>query len=641
MLVRVSARTKAAAQASVSASALDLRLVDFGHLWRQLKAAGWRSKPPTGLSKYWAYIRPSSEVPAEGEIVFYGEKAVVEHAIATGLIQDDENNSSGEESGDGGEGESGGGGEAESGGGDRGDGEMVRASQIDCNVALSANTVDALFGSNSEDDGTPALSQNAVGRAFGLSPLRADAVHDSHQSVVIGAFQRLLSETEPDQDSEDDSVKELRDASEGGDAGGPVGPRDPADVNLMKPGDLGEEYESLSSGSDYGQFLTTTTWSLSVLSQTRTGYRTTRIRLTWMPLSLRPWVAPCPSSRWTRKRCETWPGARLRQLLRTMGRAFAEPVDADHQRDEPHERQTVNHRARHERARTSRTENMHTLRELRRRIRGENDYSPREILRVIGLLVAHMLNPTRRVSQHWAMTDDGALSAGAFGKYMNRNRCKSILRDRHFTKNDNPNCQDKLWKIRDVVDVLQERFLSAWTPPNIISFDEGVLPATSRRNTTRMFMPDKPHRYGTKMFEIYVRKHQASESAAQAFDHKTGAAAVIRNLSTVLAGHRGFRVVVIDRFYSSVALAIQLLSMSIYVFGTIMTNHLGFNREVVAAHKTRPRCIERGSFKFARTTTVPTMGQDPAEPEGARDFYVQVPEAGDGLPALAGRGRRA
>ncbi|GMF33646.1 unnamed protein product [Phytophthora fragariaefolia] len=109
-------------------------------------------------------------------------------------------------------------------------------------------------------------------------------------------------------------------------------------------------------------------------------------------------------------------------------------------------------------------------------------------------------------------------------------------------------------------------------------------------------------------FEIYVGKCRASESAEQAFDHKTGAAAVIKNLNTVLAGHdRGFRVVVIDRFYSSVALAIQLLSMSVYVIGTVMTNRLGFDRAVVAEHKTRPRSIERGSFKFSRSTAVPTM----------------------------------
>ncbi|GMF55305.1 unnamed protein product [Phytophthora fragariaefolia] len=130
-----------------------------------------------------------------------------------------------------------------------------------------------------------------------------------------------------------------------------------------------------------------------------------------------------------------------------------------------------------------------------------------------------------------------------------------------------------------------------------------------------MFMPDKPHRYGTKMFmtydsatafEIYVGKHRASESAEQAFDHKTGAAAVIRNLNTVIAGHdRGFRIVVIDHFHSSVALAIQLLFMSVYMIGTIMTNRLGIDRVVVAERKTRPRSIERESFKFPRSAAVP------------------------------------
>eukprot|EP00644_Phytophthora_capsici_P018111 jgi/Phyca11/114189/e_gw1.25.495.1 len=114
-------------------------------------------------------------------------------------------------------------------------------------------------------------------------------------------------------------------------------------------------------------------------------------------------------------------------------------------------RQTVDQRARFERSRAPRTEKMQTLRELRRRIRREDEYTPREILCVIGLLVAHMLNPTRRFSQHWAMTDDGALTAGAFGTFMSRNRCTSILRDLHFANNETPNRHDKLWKIRDVV----------------------------------------------------------------------------------------------------------------------------------------------------------------------------------------------
>ncbi|POM79653.1 Hypothetical protein PHPALM_2619 [Phytophthora palmivora] len=155
----------------------------------------------------------------------------------------------------------------------------------------------------------------------------------------------------------------------------------------------------------------------------------------------------------------------------------------------------------------------------------------------MGLLVAHMLcPPQRRFSQHWSMTEDGAVPAGTFGKYMPRNRCQDILRDLHFVDNKGDPTRDKLRKLRPVVDKIQQRFLAGWTLPAVFSFDEGVLPATSRRNTTRMFMPDKPHRYGSKMFmtcdsktaychrfEIYVGKLKAREDQADAFDHKTGA----------------------------------------------------------------------------------------------------------------------
>ncbi|RAW19873.1 hypothetical protein PC110_g23685, partial [Phytophthora cactorum] len=114
-----------------------------------------------------------------------------------------------------------------------------------------------------------------------------------------------------------------------------------------------------------------------------------------------------------------------------------------------------------------------------------------------------MLNPmTRRFSRHWAMTDDGAIPAGNFGKLTVRNRCTPILRDLHFVNNESTRARDKLWNLRPVVNVLQSRFLSRWSLPSKVSFDEGVLPATSRHNTTRMFIPDKPRRYGTKMFMV-------------------------------------------------------------------------------------------------------------------------------------------
>ncbi|KAG6618509.1 uncharacterized protein IUM83_01177 [Phytophthora cinnamomi] len=141
-----------------------------------------------------------------------------------------------------------------------------------------------------------------------------------------------------------------------------------------------------------------------------------------------------------------------------------------------------------------------------------------------------------------------------------------------------------------------------------------------------MFMLDKPHRYETKMFMIcdsktaychrceellyvvYVGKRDVGDTQADAVDHKIGAAAVIRNLKVVLANNRlAYHAVVVDRFYSSIPLAVELLTMSVYIVGTIMTNRLGFSRNVRETRRTRPSSIPRGSFTFSRSVAVPSM----------------------------------
>jgi hypothetical protein len=89
--------------------------IDFRHLWRQLRAAGWKSKRPTGIQTEWTYKSP------EGENVLVGERAVVEHAFQSGLLVEDEEEGGGHVEhgggGDGGIGHDNGGGVEHSGGG--------------------------------------------------------------------------------------------------------------------------------------------------------------------------------------------------------------------------------------------------------------------------------------------------------------------------------------------------------------------------------------------------------------------------------------------------------------------------------------------------------------------------------------------
>ncbi|ETI38981.1 hypothetical protein F443_15376 [Phytophthora nicotianae P1569] len=134
-----------------------------------------------------------------------------------------------------------------------------------------------------------------------------------------------------------------------------------------------------------------------------------------------------------------------------------------------------------------------------------------------------------------------------------------ITRNLHFNNNQNPRAKtDRAWKIRSVVTMLQQTFVESYIPPAELSFDEAMLPSRSSYNRTRMFIKDKPHKW-------------------------------------------------VDRFYTSIVLAVQLLIMGFYTIGTIMTNRRGFCKVVVAKMKKRPKDIPRGTVTFARSKHVNNM----------------------------------
>lgn len=62
-----------------------------------------------------------------------------------------------------------------------------------------------------------------------------------------------------------------------------------------------------------------------------------------------------------------------------------------------------------------------------------------------------------------------------------------------------------------------------------------------------------------------------------------------------------------DRLYTSVALAIQLLLMGFYSIETIMTTRLAFCKDVIDKRKKRPDQVQRGAFKMATSMNVPHM----------------------------------
>ncbi|KAE8884164.1 hypothetical protein PF005_g2462 [Phytophthora fragariae] len=221
--------------------------IDFGHLWRQLRAAGWTSKRPTGIQTEWAYKSP------EGENVLLGERAMVEYAFKSGLLVEDEEHVGEEEGGGEHVGDEGGGGEhgeehvrEEDDGGEHvgeedgvGDDDAIRPSQIDTSVLLSQNTIEQMFGSS---DSETELSQAAVARAFDLS--QRDLQADDEQRDAAASLRLLSDASGLESEGEDERA-----------VTSPIAPprrtRIPlkldADVNVLQDGESSSEYEDFSS----------------------------------------------------------------------------------------------------------------------------------------------------------------------------------------------------------------------------------------------------------------------------------------------------------------------------------------------------------------------------------------------------------
>ncbi|GMF59081.1 unnamed protein product [Phytophthora fragariaefolia] len=235
----------------------------------------------------------------------------------------------------------------------------------------------------------------------------------------------------------------------------------------------------------------------------------------------------------------------------------------------------------------------------------------RELCVFIGLLIARSIVPNKeKLANHWKTREEGAIPRGCFGRFMTRDRFMHISRNLHFSPNDDPKAMtDRAWKLRPVIDALQERFAAGYTPPAIMAFDEAMLPSRSTFNRMRVF-------------EVYCgKKERAGQTSST--DHKSGPAALARNLRLVFgptAPPNGeMRLVVMDRFYSSVPLSMQLLTMGFYSIGTVRTDRQGLSTKLIPKKKkgdknkppkipkNKPANIERGTFIVADSLHVPAM----------------------------------
>ncbi|KAB0803706.1 hypothetical protein PPYR_00676 [Photinus pyralis] len=82
---------------------------------------------------------------------------------------------------------------------------------------------------------------------------------------------------------------------------------------------------------------------------------------------------------------------------------------------------------------------------------------------------------------------------------MRRDRFRQIMRFLHCANNSKPDANDKLWKLRPLIDMLQENFSKHFKPSEHLNYDESMVKYYGR-HSRKQFIRGKPIRFGYKVW---------------------------------------------------------------------------------------------------------------------------------------------
>ncbi|XP_022160088.1 piggyBac transposable element-derived protein 4-like [Myzus persicae] len=158
---------------------------------------------------------------------------------------------------------------------------------------------------------------------------------------------------------------------------------------------------------------------------------------------------------------------------------------------------------------------------------------------------------------------------------MSRNRFELILRFLHFSDNGKAPNDDRIYKVRDLINKLIENFQKILEPEEYLAVDETMVPFRGRL-IFKQYIPGKAHKYGVKLFKLcgtngYTYNVQVYADKSQV-DGKGLGCRVVLNLSQkyLNAG----RTIITDNFDTSVPLAYELLKNNTHLVGTLRSNRV-------------------------------------------------------------------
>ena len=156
-----------------------------------------------------------------------------------------------------------------------------------------------------------------------------------------------------------------------------------------------------------------------------------------------------------------------------------------------------------------------------------------------------------RLEDYWTKMEQ--LCCPFYGQTMARARYYHILRFLHFT--DNKNGEGRLWKIRDLFEIIRTNFSKFYNPSEQLTVDE-VIVKFKERVLFKQYVPKKRKRFGIKMFRLcnstgytYDMNVYLGKDRQKAAQHLTATHATVTNRTRGVEGfgHKLY----MDNFFSS------------------------------------------------------------------------------------------
>lgn len=195
-----------------------------------------------------------------------------------------------------------------------------------------------------------------------------------------------------------------------------------------------------------------------------------------------------------------------------------------------------------------------------------------ELLIFMGIFLHMGVVRQPRMRDYWKT--DPLFNIKGISASMSRNRFLLILRTLHFSRNPEPNeskPEDRLYKIRPIINFFNEKMTEVFSPGCELSLDESMVLFRGRL-LFRQYIKNKAHKYGIKLYMLtnprgIVRKFAVYTGMLDEMGGKGHSQKIVMHLLEDLLnlGHH----VYMDNYYNSFDLARKLSEKKTHCTGTL------------------------------------------------------------------------